>query len=101
MQGPREYFLYVDAYIMVYSLSFLILREGNINILRQKWSDFFRIFFTDLNMILLHRFEYNGSLWIATVPKTEHFILFRVPATPLPPPLGEGCVMLVAAEIEK
>jgi hypothetical protein len=85
MQGHREYFLYAGVYIQIYSPSLLILREGNLNILRHKWSDFFRIFFTDLNMILLHRFEYNGSQWNAAVPKTEHFILFRIPATPPPP----------------
>jgi hypothetical protein len=88
MQGHREYFLHagVSRQVHVYSPSFLILREGNLNILRHKWSDLFRIFFTDLNMILLHRFKYNGSLWHAAVPKTENFILFRVSATP--PPLS-------------
>ncbi len=98
MPGPTEYFLFAGVYIQVYSPSFLILRKGNLNILRHKWSDFFRIFFTDLNMILLHRFEYNGSLWNAAVPKTKNFILFRVSATPSPPPAQLRMCHAVAAE---
>jgi hypothetical protein len=87
MQGPREYFLYAVVYIQVYSL----------NILRHKWSDFFRIFFTDLNVILLHRF------WIpmkCRCPENGKFYFIPSLRNP-PPPLSEGCVMLVAAETEE
>ncbi len=86
MQGPREYFLYAGVYIQVHSPFFLILREGNLNILRHKWPDLFRIFLININMILVHRFLYNGSLWHAAVPKTENFIFFPSLRNPPPPP---------------
>jgi hypothetical protein len=77
-KGPESvFFTQVPIYTDTGIFYFLILRVG------YKWSDFFRFFFTYLNMILLQRFEYSGSLWNAAVQKRK--ILFY-PEGRIPPP---------------